>query len=247
MRIIYKRVVAYIIDIILVTIITTLISSNTHLNGDYESYLKTYNDYEKYTTNYSKFINELDNLYKDGIIDSKEYNRLIENENYSNIISKYYKDLKITKEEYTNIKEKINLEYTKNIENYNYKIAKLSITMSIMGILCTLMYFVAVQYCFYGQTLGKKIMKLRIESNNGKELSIGNFLIRSLILNEILINIISLILLIILSKSNYITYSEVIYIVTCAIETTILFTLIFNKDNRGIHDVISNTKVVEIK
>lgn len=247
MRIIYKRVVAYIIDIVLVTTIATLLSSNTYLNGDYENYLKTYNDYEKYITDYNIFINELDNLFKDEIIDLKKYDRLIENKKYSNIISKYYNDSKITKDEYINIKEKINLEHTKNIENYNYKIAKLSIMMSIMGILCTLMYFVAVQYCFYGQTLGKKIMKIRVESNNGKELNIGNFLIRSLILNEILINIISLILLMILSKSSYITYSEIIYIITCTIETTILFTLVFNKDNRGIHDVISNTKVVEVK
>ena len=51
----------------------------------------------------------------------------------------------------------------------------------------------------------------------------------------------------VLSKSNFIEYNKIIYVITYILEMFILFTIVFNKDNRGLHDYISNTKVIEDK
>ena len=106
------------------------------------------------------------------------------------------------------------------------------------------MYFVVIQYYFDGQTLGKKIMKLKVAANN-KPLNILNYLLRSLILNEVLINMLSIFFIIILSKNNFLLYSKISYVITYVIELIIVFMIIFTKDNRGLHDMIANTKVVE--
>ena len=54
-------------------------------------------------------------------------------------------------------------------------------------------------------------------------------------------------MLIVLSKSNYITYNQIIYVVTYILEMVIMFMIVFDKNNRGLHDYISNTKVIEDK
>ena len=90
-------------------------------------------------------------------------------------------------------------------------------------------------------------MKLKVVSNNLRKLNIVNYLIRCLIVNEVFINIISLICLILLSKNNYITYSKLIYVITYILEMAMLFMIVFDKNNRGLHDYISNTKVIEDK
>ena len=72
-----------------------------------------------------------------------------------------------------------------------------------------------------------------------------NFFIRGLLLNGLLINSLNLIFMLVLSESNYLTYCDIIYFITYAFEMALIFTLLFNKDNRGIHDIISNTKVIE--
>ena len=76
------------------------------------------------------------------------------------------------------------------------------------------------------------------------KLNILNYLIRSLIVNEVFINLVSLLCLIILSKNSYIALSKIIYVITYILEMTILFMIVFDKNNRGLHDYISNTKVV---
>ena len=103
------------------------------------------------------------------------------------------------------------------------------------------------QYYFNGQTLGKKITKLKVVSHNEKKLSILNYLFRSLVVNEVVINVISLLCLIFMSKNNYISYNRIIYVITYMLEMVIMFMIVFDKNNRGLHDYISNTKVIDSK
>ena len=112
--------------------------------------------------------------------------------------------------------------------------------------MCIMLYFIVMQFYFGGQTLGKRILKLKVVSNNDKKLSIINFFIRSLIVNEIFINILNVIFILVLSKGNYLIYNKIIYVVTYILEMAILFTMVFDKQNRGLHDYISNTKVIEL-
>ncbi len=206
---ILRRIMAYFIDIILVVMVSTLITSNKYIDINYSKYQKVYNEYKT-------CYDEYESLLKDS-----EEEKLDEKE--SDKLDKY--------------EEKLN--------NYSYRLSKLSFVPRFMGIILSLFYFVVLQFYFNGQTLGKKIMKLRVVSNDSKNINIFSFLIRSLIVNEIFISSLNLICILFLSKNVYFTYSKVIYFVTYFIEILIVFTIIFSKDNRGIHDILANTKVID--
>jgi len=158
-----------------------------------------------------------------------------------------YTGKKIEEDEYEVILDKINENYFTIEKNYSYKLLKYSIIQNIITVMCILLYFVVFQFYFNGKTLGKKIMKIKVISNNDKTLTILNYFIRSLIVNEVFINVLNIIFITILSKNNFFVYSQIIYSITYILEMVIIFTIIFNKDNRGLHDYISNTKVVEDK
>lgn len=247
MRITLRRISAYFIDIILVSVIATVLASNPYLNKDYHKYQDNYNEYNSSYSNYNKYKEKIESFYEDFIISNEEYNNLIKFDEYSNSLIDNYDDEKIEQEEYELIISDINKIYSKKNVDYNYKLLKYSIMPTIVSLMCILLYFVVFQFYFNGQTLGKKIMKLRIISNSDKELNIINYLIRSLIVNEVFINILNIIFLIILSKDNFISYNNFIYVITYCLEMVILFTVLFDKNNRGLHDYISNTKVIEEK
>lgn len=251
MKIVLKRIGAYLIDIILVSVVATLLSSNAYINKDYKKYKEVYDEYNNKHEEYTNYYTKLENHYEDENLSEKEYNKLLKfDKKYTKDLIVNYEDKKIDKKEYETIIQNLNEQYS-NIEiNYSYKLLKYSIIPTIVSLMCILLYFVVIQFYFEGQTLGKKIMKLKVVSNNDKKLNILNilnYLIRSLIVNEVFVNIITIICLIFLSKNNYIAYNQVIYVITYILEMVILFMIVFDKKNRGLHDYISNTRVVENK
>ena len=248
MKFVLKRIGAYLIDIILVSLVATLISSNNYINKDYKKYSETYKEYNNKYESYVDYYEKIENFYEDKKISEKEYKKLIEfEETYTKDLVNFYEDKKIDKDEYDSIIENLNLEYS-NVEiNYSYKLLKYSSIPTIVNLMCILLYFVVFQFYFGGKTLGKRLMKLKVVSNNTKKTNIVNYLIRCLVVNEVLINTISLICLIVLSKNSYIAYNKIIYVITYILEMVILFMIVFDKNNRGLHDYISNTKVIEDK
>lgn len=217
MKIIIKRFVAYAIDILLVSILSTLITSNSYINKDYKKYIAVTEEYETFYNEYEDSIESLQDALEDEAI---------------------------TQDEYDDKLEVINTEYNDKNIDYNYKLIKLSIIPTTISILIILLYFVIVQYYFNGQTIGKKIMKLRVVSNGDKKLNLLNYLLRSLILNSVFINVLTVIMILVLSKSSFLVYNEIIYVVNYVLEMAIIFMMCFDKNNRGLQDFVANTKVV---
>lgn len=214
---IFKRLIAYMIDILLVSLLSTFITSNSYINKDYKEYTKVADKYEEV---YEEYVDSIEGL------------------------KEKLEDEKITQDKYDKKEEKLSSTFDKKSVNYNYKLIKLSTISTTISILVILLYFVVIQYYFNGQTIGKKIMKLRVVSNNDKKLNIFNYLIRSLILNEVLINGLSVVMVLVLSKSNYLIYNEIIYVINYVLEMALIFMVVFDKNNRGIHDYVANTKVI---
>ena len=247
MKVILKRIGAYLIDIILVSLVATLLTSNHYINKDYKKYIKTYDEYNEEYNKYSEYYTKLENYYEDKKLEEKEYNKLIKlNNKYLGVLKEKYEDEKLSEKEYNEVIESLNLKYQEIDTDYSYKLLKYSLIPTIVNLMCIMLYFIVMQFYFGGQTLGKKILKLKVVSNNDKKLSIINFLIRSLVVNELFINILNVVFLLVLSKGNYLVYNKIIYVITYILEMAILFTIVFDKHNRGLHDYISNTKVIEL-
>ena len=158
----------------------------------------------------------------------------------------YTEELMTLAKKYSN-KEITQEEYSKQSNDLNYYIAKDSVDVTIINCAVAIVYYVVLCYFCHGITLGKYIMKLQIVSANDKKLNIGHYLIRGLFANLILSNLVSAIFVLTMDKDTFISiYPKVSNVLTLFLLATILF-ITYRNDGRGLHDFMSNTKVISTK
>lgn len=189
-----KRFSAFIIDLIIITCLSSVISFVIPKN---ENVKKMSNE-----------INEITQNYVDGKIKDKEY-----------------------------INKTAPLTYRIDKENF---------ILSIIGILITILYYVVFAFIKGGQTIGKKLIGIKVVKQKG-DLTINDMIFRSFIINSLLYSLISLVLLFTTKDISYL-YSTVIlsYIQLGLVVVSALMVLI-RKDNLALQDVITKTKVIEVK
>lgn len=244
---IIKRVCAYLIDILLIMIFATIISNIKFINNKYQKYQEKYQEFSNIYQEYLELNKLLEKSYEDKEITKEEYEKLIENETYKSIFEEEYQDEKIEASEYKNIQKKINSKYTTIAKEYDYQLQKLGTYNTILTIACTFIYFVIIQYLLKGQTIGKKILGIKIVSSNDKKLTILTYTLRSLIINNIFLNTINLVFLNYTNKNTFNTANTIIDFLISFIEAVTIFLIITREDHRGIHDLCCHTKVISTK
>lgn len=155
----------------------------------------------------------------------------------------YYKELQTTQKKMYD-KEIDVKEYTDIVLEDNYNISKGTVLISLTSIIIYILYFVVYQVYNNGQTVGKKLMKIKVKSITDEPLSINTMLFRALIIYGIAANIINLILILLLKKELYLSISNTISIIQSLIVIISVFMIPFSKQKRGIHDIITKTEVV---
>lgn len=155
----------------------------------------------------------------------------------------YYKELQTTQKKMYD-KEIDVKEYTDIVLEDNYNISKGTVLISLTSIIIYILYFVVYQVYNNGQTVGKKLMKIKVKSITDESLSINTMLFRALIIYGIAANIINLILILLLKKELYLSISNTISIIQSLIVIISVFMILFSKQKRGIHDIITKTEVV---
>ena len=137
-------------------------------------------------------------------------------------------------------------DYLEEYSSLYYKITRTNGLYSLISLFLGLAYFCIYQFYSKGQTIGKKVMKIKVVSQDG-ELEVNQMAIRSLIANSILLNMILMGCLVFMKKSMFISFAFPII----GIETLILlistFMILFRKDGFALHDIIAKTKVVKVK
>lgn len=163
---------------------------------------------------------------------AEEYNKVYDE------FTKYVEDNSTTSEGLKNIMS--GDEY----KNFSYRLAKLQIPNSILNIVITFGYFVVFQYLNKGQTIGKRLMKIRVKSKNGKRASFVQIFVRSLLINEIISSIILVIFISTMSQSMYLQASRIVELIDMLIVYGSLGFIMFRSDACGIHDLLMKTVVV---
>ncbi len=138
-------------------------------------------------------------------------------------------------------------EYQEVFNEINYNLTKDSIGVTSITVIVTIIYYVFMTYYCHGITLGKYLMKLRIVSANENSLNMLNLFLRCLIINGVLSNIVTLILINVLTKEQFNKfYSPVSNAVTVLMFVSIIL-MMYRADGRGLHDLIGNTRVIDVK
>lgn len=188
----YKRIMAYCIDLFIIAIISSLIST----------------------------VIPKSDLYKE------KSNELLE-------VMEDFSNQKITDE-----------EYLESVNDISYIVSKESQADTIVSLVITIIYFVVLAYYMNGATIGKKMMHITVVSNDERRLTLNSFLLRSLLVDSILLNILGLLMIMFLTKTLYLQMFDITSTIFGGLYVVIIAMILFRKDGRGLHDIFSNTKVI---
>ena len=137
--------------------------------------------------------------------------------------------------------------YFSRTSDINYDITRQSGLFMIIEIVVYILYFVVLQFKFNGQTLGKKIMKIRIVKEDKTTLEMNDIIFRSLLINSIFLNMVLLCIAFFFNKDIYL-YSNYFLILVQYLFVFLSVIFIVTKGQRqGLHDMIAHTIVVKTK
>ncbi|MBQ2639591.1 MAG: RDD family protein [Bacilli bacterium] len=149
-------------------------------------------------------------------------------------------------EKYMNKKINSKTYISENID-INYEVSRKSGVVSLVTIFLEVLYFVCYQLYTKGQTLGKKLMKIRIIDKDDNNLGMNQLIYRSLIINSIFINLIIMCLVIFADKNVSFYGTMTLNLVQYIIMFVSAIMVIFTKESIGLHDKICNTRVIREK
>ena len=188
-----QRFVAFMIDLILVSFITSLVTAIIPTNSS------------------------IDKLYDQQV-------KIVEN----------YTAKKITMQEYVN-----------QLVDINYDIAKQTGIITLISIAISLLYYVLYVYKNDGQSIGKKMMKIKIQKKDkDKELTMNDLLFRTMILQGTLVSIIGFCTILFLDKDTYLATNSLLNLIQYSILIISFFLIAFTKERQGLHDMVAKTEVV---
>ncbi len=134
-------------------------------------------------------------------------------------------------------------EYLDKTNELNYDMNKASVVVNGISLALTIAYFTVFQYMNKGQTIGKKLLKIKVVSD-GKKPSVGAMVIRTFVIDGIVVSLLSFGLMFILNKSMYgMVYTGVSFVFEIVVIVS-AFMILYRKDKRGIHDMLAKTEVV---
>lgn len=145
------------------------------------------------------------------------------------------------------VKEEITVEeYINQAIEINYQLAKERAWYPIINIAFILIYFVIIPFYKDGATFGKRKCGIKVVSNDGN-LTMNQLIIRNFIVNGLLQMLLTMVCLYILPSVSYF-YAELILSLFQFILIVVTGAyMIKRSDSKGIQDILTNTKVVEVK
>lgn len=206
MSITFKRVLAYLFDIMIVSLVASMIS-NTTINPNYEAILTIEEEYKEKNKEFEDKIN--------GLNDSDE-------------------------EETQNLAREIQSYLIDHIWKYN----RCLIFENILTLVLLFLYFVVFAYYFGGETMGKRILRLKIVNKDDEKVTFTRLLIRMIVLQGVPITIISMVLPYIVDKNIFFKASTIVNVLSFILMIVIVITTYNGKENRGLHDKLAKTKVI---
>lgn len=193
-----KRLLAYIIDILIVGFVASALANIDILNPYLYNYIEAYEKYSK----------EMDSLNEDNVFD------------------------KIKSEEFV-------LDYQ--------NVLKYGVYSSVISIICYILYFGGFQKWNKNQTVGKKLMRLKVVNKNNKDdVRLWQYILRTIIVYNLLFNSLSVVVSYMFKGNLFFTTSIITSIIGYVITYVGYIMILFRKDGCGLHDFVSGTKVVEV-
>lgn len=135
-------------------------------------------------------------------------------------------------------------EYVSESISISYELAKKQGVVSLITIFLNILYFVVFQIKNNGQTLGKQLLRIKVRSTNGEELTMNQMIFRAMIINSILIDMVSFAILLFTNEYTYFYGVGVLQMIQFGVIAVSAIMIMFNQNRRGIHDLVAHTDVI---
>lgn len=161
----------------------------------------------------------------------------------SKLVMNLQEEIALLNENYLN-QQIHTMEYMNDYSILMYQIDHEQIIQPVINFICIFLYFVLFSFFMKGQTIGKYIMKIQIQSIQ-KKLTFFSLFIRNLVINGLGYIILLTLVLLFLPKTIYLYVAMFLGIIQFGLVIASIFMIIYRKDKRGIQDLLSHTKVVK--
>ncbi|MBP3921091.1 MAG: RDD family protein [Bacilli bacterium] len=128
-----------------------------------------------------------------------------------------------------------------------YNVDKELFLTNLINIIGSIIYFVVYPLYNNGQSIGKKLLKLRIVNKNNDDVSANSLIARYMFMNNIGVSIISLCLLLILNNKYYFISTSILDFLQFLLVIISIFMVLYRRDKRSLTDLIAGTKVIEVE
>ncbi len=241
------RIVAFVLDLALVsffilglTMLDFVNPNNEEINLKYQSIYNNRNKYEALRAKIDEYTEDaMISVYEEAEIKAiyKDYYSILDD-------IKVGEDL--TNQEISTMKDKIERLNSEISNELVISVNKLNAPSVIISLVIYILYFGVLQYVLKGQTLFKRLFRLKVirADRSGKRVGLLSFIIRAVLITEIVISIADLILVNSLGVDSYVvvnywlTQGKYIY------ELAFVVSMIVRNDGRSIDDMILRTDVI---
>ena len=135
--------------------------------------------------------------------------------------------------------------YATEMESITYQLAKSNGTVTLITLVCEILYFIVFQLYNNGQTIGKKILKIKVVSDN-RNLTMNQMICRCLIANSILLEILSFAFMLFAGKTVYFYGVATMEMLQYIVLIVSAFMIMGSLDGRAVHDKLAHTKVIKL-
>lgn len=152
-------------------------------------------------------------------------------------------------QEYSDLNETMMTEtldlnvYYSRVADITHSIDKENFMINIINCVIIILYFVILPLYKDGQTLGKKIFKIRTVRDDSEDLTANDLIIRNIIVNGLLNTLLAFCLVFLLSGYEYFTIISILGFIQFGLIITSGIMIIARKDKRGLQDIITHTHV----
>lgn len=248
------RVVAFVIDLFILNIILFAISNISFINHNKELIQDTVFDFNNVRTQYNELSPKLDNILYDNHIDMTE--GLEFKSNYPYFYNEIYYipiNEELTEEQVNDVKYRVENGYKQAIYQYNYNISRYDMTINIIGVVISILYFGVLEWYMKGKTIGKKLLRLKTvdNSNNKASIPLWKYLVKAVLVSGVIFTTADIILSLLSCGTNECSRSlewfnnsySLVYNIQYVYNTLFMLFIFIRSDERSIHDVLLNIRV----
>lgn len=253
MKKIILRFLAFALDLGLVSLIIYGVSMLSFVNPKSNELNRMYKSYYKETEKYGNLLGtnnkkgDMEVYFEDEMLSESEDQEIL---SLYNSYHDCFKDVKLGEKATTGDINKVKENITeKNMEIMNKKVIEINKTKYmdvIISLVVYVLYFGVLQYFMKGQTPFKRLFRIKVvdASDDKRRVSLISFIVRGILITEAIVSLTDLVLLFKLPSDAYINVNYWITQIKYIYEMAFLVTMVIRDDNRSIHDLILNTRVL---